>query len=409
MGDMEIPDELIDQLLGEYQGPEQLTGPDGLINQLRKRLIERAAGAELGQHLGYPPGAEPPEGQPNRRNGTASKTLRTVDGPVRVELPRDRDASFEPRIVPKHARSFDGFDEQILALYAGGMTTREIQRHLRELYGIDVSDGLISEVTASIQDDVRAWQSRPLEELYVAVYLDAMQVSIRDQQVVRKKAVYVAIGVTLEGERDCLGLWIEKTEGARFWTSVLTELRNRGVKDVLFVCTDGLSGFPEAIDAVFPLSVNQTCIVHLVRQSLRYLSWKERKSCAAELRCIYTAADADAARRVLDELTAAWADSKTRTAALQVWDRAWERVIPFLAFPDEIRRIVYTTNSVESLHMQIRKTIKTRGHFPNDDAALRLIWLAIMRAKTNWRTCYNWTQAMAVLRIHFGDRIPDNT
>jgi len=409
MGDMEIPDELIDQLLGEYQGPEQLTGPDGLINRLRKRLIERAAGAELEQHLGYPLGAGPPEGQPNRRNGVSEKTLRTVDGPLRVELPRDRDASLEPRIVPKHARSFDGFDEQILALYAGGMTTREIQRHLRELYGVDVSDGLISEVTGSIQEDVRAWQSRPLEELYVVVYLDALQVSIRDQQVVRKKAVYVAVGVTLEGERDCLGLWIEKSEGARFWTSVLTELRNRGVKDALFVCTDGLTGFPEAIDAVFPQAVNQTCIVHLVRQSLRYLSWKERRSCAAELRRIYTAADADSARRVLDELKAAWADSKTRTAALAVWDRAWDRVIPFLAFPDEIRRIIYTTNSVESLHMQVRKTIKTRGHFPNDDAALRLIWLAIMRAKTTWRTCYNWTQAMAVLRIHFGDRIPDNT
>jgi len=409
MGEMEIPDELIDQLLGEYEGPEQLTGPDGLINRLRKRLIERAAGAELEQHLGYPPGAEPPAGQPNRRNGVSSKTLRTVDGPVTVGLPRDRDASFEPRIVPKHARSFDGFDEQILALYAGGLTTREIQRHLRELYGVDVSEGLISEVTASIQDDVRAWQGRPLEELYAVVYLDALQVSIRDQQVVRKKAVYVAIGVTLDGERDCLGLWIEKTEGARFWTSVLSELRNRGVKDVLFVCTDGLTGFPEAIDAVFPLSVNQTCIVHLVRQSLRYLSWRERRTCAGELRRIYTAADADAARQVLDELIAAWADSKTRSAALQVWERAWERVIPFLAFPDEIRRIVYTTNTVESLHMQIRKTIKTRGHFPNDDAALRLIWLAIQRAKTNWRTCYNWTTAMAVLRIHFGDRIPDNT
>jgi len=409
MGDMEIPDELIDQLLGEYQGPEQLTGPDGLINRLRKRLIERAAGAELEQHLGYPLGAGPPEGQPNRRNGVSEKTLRTVDGPLRVELPRDRDASFEPRIVPKHARSFDGFDEQILALYAGGMTTREIQRHLRELYGVDVSDGLISEVTGSIQEDVRAWQSRPLEELYVVVYLDALQVSIRDQQVVRKKAVYVAVGVTLEGERDCLGLWIEKSEGARFWTSVLTELRNRGVKDALFVCTDGLTGFPEAIDAVFPQAVNQTCIVHLVRQSLRYLSWKERRSCAAELRRIYTAADADSARRVLDELKAAWADSKTRTAALAVWDRAWDRVIPFLAFPDEIRRIIYTTNSVESLHMQVRKTIKTRGHFPNDDAALRLIWLAMIRAKTTWRTCYNSTQAMAVLRIHFGDRIPDNT
>jgi transposase-like protein len=403
----EIPDELIDQLLGEYEGPEQLTGPEGLINQLRKRLIERAAGAELEQHLGYPLGGVPAQGQANRRNGVSAKTLRTVDGPVTVELPRDRDASFEPRIVPKHARSFDGFDEQILALYAGGMTTREIQRQLRELYGVEVSDGLISEVTGSIQDDVKAWQSRPLEELYVVVYLDAMQVAIRDQQVVRKKAVYVAIGVTLEGERDCLGLWIEKSEGARFWASVMTELRNRGVKDILFVCTDGLSGFPEAIDAVFPQAVNQTCIVHLVRQSLRYLSWKERRSCAGELRRIYTAADANQARQVLDELTASWADNKTRTAALQVWERAWERVIPFLAFPEEIRRVVYTTNTVESLHMQIRKTIKTRGHFPNDDAALRLIWLAIQRAKTNWRTCYNWTTAMAVLRIHFGDRIPN--
>jgi putative transposase len=407
MGDMEIPEELLDQLLAGYQGPEDLTGPEGLINRLRKRLIERAAGVELSAHLGYEHGGAPPEGQPNRRNGSSAKTLRRVDGPVTVELPRDRDASFEPRIVPKHARSFDGFDEQILALYAGGMTTREIQRHLRELYGVEVSDGLISEVTASIQDDVRAWQGRPLEELYVVVYLDALQVSIREQQVVRKKAVYVAIGVTLEGERDVLGLWVEKTEGARFWTSVLTELRNRGVKDVLFVCTDGLSGFPEAIDAVFPQAVNQTCIVHLVRQSLRYLSWKERKSCAAELRRIYTAADAEAARAVLDELSVAWAENKTRMAALQVWERAWQRVIPFLAFPDEIRRIVYTTNTVESLHMQIRKTIKTRGHFPNDDAALRLIWLAIQRAKTSWRTCYNWTTAMAVLRIHFGDRIPD--
>ena len=324
MEGMEIPDELIDQLLGEYRGPEQLTGPDGLINQLRKRLIERAGGAELKEQLGYSQGSEAPDGQANRRNGTTAKTLRTVDGPVTVELPRDRDTSFEPRVVPKQARSFDGFDDQILALYAGGMTTRDIQRHLRELYGVEVSEGLISEVTASIQDDVRAWQGRPLEELYVIVYLDALQVSIRDQQVVRKKAVYVAVGVTLEGERDVLGLWIEKSEGARFWTSVLTELRNRGVKDVLFVCTDGLSGFPEAIDAVFPLAVNQTCIVHLVRQSLRYLSWRERTACAGELRRIYTAPDADAARQVLDELTAAWADNTTRTAALQVWERAWD-------------------------------------------------------------------------------------
>jgi putative transposase len=403
----EIPDELIDQLLGDYQGPEQLTGPDGLINQLRKRLIERAAGAELVEHLGYEPGQGAPDGQPNRRNGTSRKRLRTVDGPVDVELPRDRESSFEPRIVPKHARSFDGFDDQILALYAGGMTTRDIQRHLRELYGVDVSDGLISEVTASISDDVKAWQSRPLEEVYVVVYLDAMIVSIREAQVVRRKAVYVAVGVTLDGERDCLGIWIEKTEGARFWTSVLTDLRNRGVRDILFVCTDGLSGFPDAIEAVFPLATNQTCIVHLVRQSLKYMSYQERKRSASELRRIYTAPDADAARLVLDELTTAWADSKTKTAALDVWQRAWERVIPFLAFPEEIRRIVYTTNTVESLHRQIRKTIKTRGHFPNDDAALRLIWLSIQRAKSSWRACYNWSTAISVLRIHFGDRLPD--
>lgn len=402
----EIPDELIDQLLGEYTGPEQLTGPDGLINQLRRRLIERAASAELTHHLGYEHGDVAPEGEANRRNGSSSKTLRTVDGPVRVELPRDREGSFEPRIVPKHARSFDGFDEQILALYAGGMTTRDIQRHLRDLYGVDVSDGLISDVTGSIGEDVRAWQNRPLEELYVVVYLDAMMVSIRDAQVVRKKAVYVAIGINIDGERDVLGLWIQNTEGAKFWTSVLTQLRNRGVKDILICCTDGLTGFGDAIEAVFPLAVNQTCVVHLIRQSLRYLSYQDRKRCAGELRRIYTAPDADAALAVLDELEQAWADDKNRQLTLAVWRRAWERFIPFLAFPDDIRRIIYTTNTIESLHMQIRKTIKTRGHFPNDDAALRLIWLSISRAKTSWRSCYNWIRAMAVFRIHFGDRIP---
>lgn len=407
MGTNEIPDELIDELLGNYQGPEQLTGPDGLINQLRKRLIERAASAELTHHLGYPAGEAAPAEQANRRNGSSAKTLRTVDGPVTVELPRDRDASFEPQIVPKHARSFDGFDEQILHLYAGGMSTRDIQRHLRELYQVDVSDGLISDVTASIADDVRAWQTRPLEEMYVVVYLDAMMVAIREQQVVRKKAVHVAIGITLDGERDCLGLWLEKTEGARFWTSVMTELKNRGVRDILFVCTDGLAGFADAIDAVFPTAVNQTCVVHLVRQSLRYLAYKERKQGAAELRRLYTAPDVKAAEAILAELDANWATTKTRQAALDVWHRAWERFIPFLAYPEDIRRIIYTTNTVESLHAQIRKTIKTRGHFPNDDAAIRLIWLAVMRAKTSWRSCYNWTNAMSVLRIHFGDRIPD--
>ena len=402
----EIPDELVDQLLEGYEAPGELTGPEGLINQLRKRLIERAAGAELTAHLGYEPGAEPPEGQANRRNGGSSKTLRTVDGPVAVELPRDREGSFEPRIVPKHARSFDGFDDQILALYAGGMSTREIQRHLRELYGVEVSDGFISDVTTSIADDVAAWQSRPLDELYPVLYLDAMMVSIREQRVVKKRAVYVAIGVNVDGERDVLGLWIQHAEGARFWGQVLTDLRNRGVRDVLIVCTDGLSGFPEAIEAVFPQATVQTCVVHVIRQSMRFLSYQERKKCAAELRRIYTAPDADAALAVLEELEEARAGSPTKRHAIDVWRRAWDRVTPFLAFPDDIRRIVYTTNTVESLHMQIRKTIKTRGQFPNDDAALRLIWLSIQRAKTSWRKCYNWNRAMAVFRIHYGDRLP---
>lgn len=401
----EIPDELVDQLL-EGRDPADLTGPDGLLNQLRRRLIERAAGAELSSHLGYGPGDRPPGGQANRRNGASRKTLRTVDGPLTVDIPRDRSGDFEPRVVPKHVRSFDGFDDQILALYAGGMTTREIRRHLQDLYGVGVSEGLISEVTASIQDDVRAWQSRPLEELYVVVYLDAMMVSIRDQSVVRKKAVYTAIGINTDGERDVLGLWIQNTEGARFWTGVLTGLKNRGVRDVLVCCTDGLSGFTEAIEAVFPNAIHQTCIVHVIRQSLRYLSYQDRKRCATELKRIYTAADAQAALAVLEELEAEWADNPSRSNAIGVWRRAWEQIIPFLAFPPEVRRIIYTTNTIESLHSQIRKTIKTRGQFPNDDAALRLIWLAIERAKTSWRSCYNWSRAMGIFRIHFEDRIP---
>lgn len=402
----EIPDELVDQLLAGYENPSELTGPEGLINQLRKRLIERAAGAELTQHLGYEHGAEPPDEQANRRNGVAAKTLRSVDGPVTVELPRDREGSFEPRIVPKHARSFDAFDDQILALYAGGMTTRDIARHLREQYAVEVSEGFISEITAAVSADVAAWQSRPLDEVYPVVYLDAMMVSIRDQRVVKKRAVYVAIGVNVDGERDVLGLWIQHAEGAKFWAQVMTDLRNRGVRDILIVCTDGLSGFPEAIEAVFPQATVQTCIVHVIRQSLRFLTYQERKKCASELRRIYTAPDADAALAVLEQLEAAWAATPTKRHAIDVWRRAWDRITPFLAFPDEIRRIVYTTNTVESLHMQIRKTIKTRGQFPNDDAALRLIWLAIERAKTSWRKCYNWNRAMAVLRIHYGDRLP---
>jgi len=401
-----VPDAVLDELLADDPTGRGLTGPDGLINELRRRLIERAASGELTSDLGYPAGGEPVEASSNRRNGVSAKTLRTVDGPLRVELPRDREGSFEPRIVAKHGRSFDGFDSQILALYAGGMTTRDIQRHLRDLYGVEVSEGLVSEATKSVDEDVRAWQARPLDEFYVAIYLDAMMVSIREAGVVRKRAVYSAIGINLDGEREPLGLWIERSEGAKFWTSVMTQLRNRGVRDVLFVCVDGLRGFPEAISQAFPEAVCQTCIVHVIRASLRFLSWKERKTAAAELRLIYAAPSRDAARVERERLEAAWADSATRTAAISVWRRNWDEITPFLDYPDEIRRMIYTTNSIENLHRQIRKTIKTRGQFPSDDAALRLIWLAVTRAQQSFRKCYNWSQARAFLMIHFADRIP---
>jgi transposase-like protein len=375
--------------------------------ELRRRLIERAAGAELTHHLGYDDGEAAPLTQPNRRNGTTTKTLRTVDGPLQVALPRDREGSFEPQIVPKHKRTFDGFDDQILALYAGGMSTRDIQRHLATLYGVDVSDGLISQVTTSVSADLKAWRERTLEPFYAVVYLDAMIVSIREERVVKKRAIYVAIGVNTDGERDVLGLWIQQNEGAKFWATVLTDLKNRGVGDILFVCTDGLGGFPDAIEAIYPQSVIQTCVVHLIRQACRYLSYNDRKAVCKDLRRLYTAPNEDAALAILEELEQAWSASATRTAAIAVWRRAWDRFVPFLAYPEEIRRIIYTTNAIESLHMQIRKTIKTRGHFPNDEAALRLVYLAIIRARENWRMCYNWKTSMGILRLHFGDRIPE--
>ena len=408
--DMEIPDELIDQLMGEYQGPEQLTGPDGLINQLRKRLIERAAGAELERHLGYPQGAEAPEVQPNRRNGMSSKTLRTVDGPVTVELPRDRDASFEPQVVPKHTRSFDAFDDQILALYAGGMTTRDIQRHLSDLYGVQVSDGLISEVTASIQDDVRAWQSRPLEELYAVVYLDALQVSIRDQQVVRKKAVYIAVGVTMDGERDCLGPLDRQDRGR----PLLDERAHRAQKP-------GCQGHPVCLhrraDRVprrdrrrVPASGQPDVCCPSVRQSLRYLSWKERRSCASELRRIYTAPDADAARQVLDELTAAWAEQQNPHRRPPGLGTLLGPHDP-RSSPSPKRSAVSSTPPTPSRASTCRSAKRSRpaDTSPTTTPHSGSSGSRSCAPKPHGATAYNWTQAHAVLRIHFGDRIPDNT
>jgi putative transposase len=323
---------------------------------------------------------------------------------VRIEQPRDRQGSFEPQIVKKHQRRFEGFDDKIIAMYGRGMSVRDIQAHLAELYGVEVGHDLISRVTDAVLDDVREWQARPLEDVYPILFLDALIVKIRDGGAVRNKACYVAIGVNLDGERDVLGLWFQSNEGAKFWLQVLTELKQRGVRDVLVCCVDGLKGFPEAIEAVFPQAWVQTCIVHLIRQSLRFVPDKYRRQVAKDLRPIYTAVNVDAAAEALATFEAGWGERYPMIG--KTWRDTWEHVIPFLAFPDDVRRVVYTTNTIEALHRQIRKTIKTRGHFPNEDAARKLIYLAIINAQKSWRSTYNWSAALLSFKIHFGDRLP---
>ena len=400
----ELPDELIDELLAGAKTPEEITGPDGLLNRLTKRLIERAMDAELTDHLGYERGQAPPGGVGNARNGITEKTVHTTHGSVRIEQPRDRRSSFEPQIVPKHERRFTGFDERIIVMYARGMSVRDIQAHLAELYQVEVGHDLISRVTDAVLDDVREWQIRPLEDVYPILFLDALIVKIRDGGAVRNKACYVAIGVSLEGERDVLGLWFQQAEGAKFWLAVLSELKQRGVQDVLVCCVDGLKGFPEAIEAVFPQAWVQTCIVHLIRHSLRFVPDKYRRAVAKDLKPIYTAADADEALRALERFEAEWSDRYPMIA--KSWREVWEHVIPFLAFPADVRRVLYTTNTIEALHRQIRKTIKTRGHFPTEEAARKLIYLSIINAQKSWRNTYNWSAALLSFKIHFGDRLP---
>ena len=400
----DLPDELIDELLAGARTPEEITGPDGLLQRLTKRLVERALAAELTDHLGYEHGAAPPGGVGNARNGTTPKTVHTGHGSVRIEQPRDRQGSFEPQIVKKHQRRFEGFDDKIIAMYGRGISVSDIQAHLAELYGVEVGHDLISRVTDAVLDDVREWQARPLEDVYPILFLDALIVKIRDGGAVRNKACYVAIGVNLDGERDVLGLWFQSNEGAKFWLQVLTELKQRGVRDVLVCCVDGLKGFPEAIEAVFPQAWVQTCIVHLIRQSLRFVPDKYRRQVAKDLRPIYTAVNVDAAAEALATFEAGWGERYPMIG--KTWRDTWEHVIPFLAFPDDVRRVVYTTNTIEALHRQIRKTIKTRGHFPNEDAARKLIYLAIINAQKSWRSTYNWSAALLSFKIHFGDRLP---
>ena len=402
--DSTITPELLDQLLANYSRPEDLTGENGLFKQLKKALIERALGAELTEHLGYEKGDPGGRGTGNNRNGTSSKTILTEDGEIEIAVPRDRAGSFEPQLIAKGQTRFDGFDEKILSLYARGMTVREIQGHLAELYGAEVSPDLISRVTDAVLEEVREWQSRPLDAVYPIVFFDAMRVKKRDEGLVKNKAVYVALAYNSDGEKDVLGLWIEQTEGAKFWLRVVNELKTRGVNDILIAVVDGLKGFPEAINSVYPQTLVQTCIVHLIRNSLAFVAWKDRKAILPSIKAIYRAESADAAALRLAEFEAEW--GKRYPAIGQIWRNAWEHVVPFFAFAPSIRKMIYTTNAVEALHRSLRKIIKTRGSFPTDEAALKLLYLAIKNAGLHWRRPVEWTAAMGQFAIHFGARFP---
>ena len=400
-----LSDELIDELLAGARTEEELVGPGGLLADLTRRLVERAMSAELTEHLGYEPHQEPPGGAGNTRNGGTPKTLATEHGPVRIKSPRDRDGSFEPQIVRKGQRRFQGFDDKILALYSRGLSTRDIEAHLKEIYGVAVGRDLISRVTDAVMDDVRAWQQRPLDDVYPVVFLDALVLKIREGGSVQRRACYLALGVTVDGDRDVLGMWFQENEGAKFWMQVLTDLKQRGVQDILICCVDGLKGFPEAIEAIFPNTVVQTCVVHLIRHSLKYVPRREREQVARDLTPIYTAVDADAARVALERFDEKW--GARFPVITQAWLNAWEYVTPFLAFPPELRRVIYTTNAIEALNRQLRKAIKTKGHFPNEEAARKLIYLAITNAVPAWTRTRSWTTALLAFKIHFGDRLPE--
>ena len=397
----QIPPELLDQLV---TGPMTAGQVQGLFDQFKKALLERALGAEMSHHLGYAPGQAKPEGAGNQRNGKSAKTVLTDTGALRIDVPRDRQASFEPQIIGKHERRFTGFDDKIIAMYARGMTVLEIQGFLAEMYSVDVSPDLISSVTDAVMSEVMAWQTRPLESMYPVVFFDALRVKIREDAVVRSKAVYLALGVLPDGTRDILGIWIENTEGAKFWMKVFNDLKTRGVHDILIAVTDGLKGMPEALGAVFPATTLQTCIVHLIRNSLDFASWKERKALAAAIKPIYTAVSAEAAQAELDTFEAGPWGQKFPTV-VGAWRRAWDKVIPFFAFPPEVRRVIYTTNAIESVNARLRKIIKTRGHFPSDDAATKLIWLALRNITEDWgRAGHNWKAAMNQFAILYEDR-----
>lgn len=399
-----LPAEELEKAL-QGLGPDQITGPGGLLTQLAGRVIETALSAELCEHLGYPPGQAPPGGAGNHRNGSIPKTVQSELGPVAIKTPRDRNGTFEPQLVGKRQTRLTGLDEKILGLYAGGMSVRDIEAHLKSLYGVEIGRDTISRVTDAVMGDVQAWRTRPLERVYPIAYFDCLMVKVREDRSVRNRACYLAIGVSVEGEREVLGIWWQETEGAKFWLAVLNDLRHRGVEDVLVCCVDGLAGFPEAIEAVYPKAWVQCCIVHQIRNSMRYVTYQERKRVAQDLKPIYRAVNAEAAEAALEDFEEKWSGKYPMIA--ESWRARWENITPFLAFPAELRKAVYTTNSIENLNRQIRKAIKTRGHFPDEQAATKLIYLAIARAEGKWQKAFNWTAALRGLKIHFAERLPN--
>ena len=399
----EVPEALLTSLLANYQKPEDLIGENGLLKQLTKLLVEKALDAEMAHHLGHNKNQRVVSSSGNTRNGKSKKTLKGEFGELPIEIPRDRHGSFEPQLIPKHQTRWAGFDDKILSLYARGMTVREIQAHLEEMYGTEVSPTLISSVTDAVNDEVKAWQARPLDPIYPIVYLDCIHVKVREGAV-RVKAVYLAIGVGMTGEKEVLGLWLANTEGAKFWLQVVTELRNRGIQDILIACVDGLKGFPEAIEAVYPKTTVQLCIVHMVRHSLNYVSWKKRPEVAADLKRIYTAATTDEAEQRLGEFEAKWEAEYLPIG--QSWRRNWQRIIPFFDYPPEIRKVIYTTNAIESVNMSLRKLTKNRGSFPSDEALLKLFYLALRNISKKWTMpIRDWKAALTRFTIEFGDRL----
>ena len=401
----DINPDLINELLKDYKKPEDVIGENGILKQLTKAILERALASELTEHLGYEKNALEGRNTGNSRNGKTKKTLKTDRGDMEIAIPRDRSSEFEPQIVQKGQRRFTGFDDKILSMYARGMTVRDIQGHLKDIYNVDVSGDLISTVTAGIMETVREWQNRPLDAMYPIVYFDALRINCREEGRVFKKAAYLAIGVNMDGLKDVLGIWLEKNEGAKFWLSVFTELKNRGMNDVLIACVDGLKGLPEAIESVYPNAEVQLCIVHMVRNSLKFVSYKDRKKIATDLKSIYRAATVAQAETALTEFAETW-DAKYPMIS-KSWLNNWERVIPFFAYPEDIRKVIYTTNAIESLNNSLRKVTKNRNSFPNDDSVIKLLYMALQNIMKKWTMpIRNWPLAVHQFAIRFGERVP---